>query len=218
MNIKICGIRTIEAAQAAQQAGAGFIGLNFIPSSRRYIALDKAQEIINSIRIDIDEFDPVNDDQVAVVGIFKDDPVETVNFITDTLQLDYVQLHGNETPEMVSQIEVPVIKAFSLPASFDSEEVAEKLRPYQPYVYAFLLDREMQGEGERLNLQNIKELQNEFRIFLAGGLNPENVANSILIAEPFGVDVAGGIETKGEIDIDKVRAFIANANVDSIET
>lgn len=218
MIIKICGIRTIEAAQTAQEAGADFIGLNFIPSSRRYIALDKAQEIINAVRGDIDEIDPVNEQQIEVVGAFKDDPAETVNFIAETLQLDYVQLHGKETPEMVSQIEVPVIKAFSLPANFDIDDVADQLRPYQPYVYAFLFDRESQGEGERLNLQNIKDMQNEFRIILAGGLNPENVANSVLIAEPFGVDVAGGIETKGEIDLDKIRAFVTNARVDSTET
>lgn len=218
MNIKICGIRTVEAAQVAQQAGADFIGLNFIPSSRRYLSLDKAQEIIHAVRGDIDEFDPVNDDQLQIVGVFKDDPVETVNFIADTLQLDYVQLHGSETPEMVSQIEVPVIKAFSLSAHYDTEEVSEMLRPFSPYVFAFLFDRETQGEGERLNLQKIKEMQSEFRIFLAGGLNPENVANSILIAEPFGVDVAGGIETKGEIDLEKVRAFITHAQVDSTET
>lgn len=200
-HVKICGLRTIEAVRTAVEAGATFIGFNFVPSSRRYIELSAAQEIMQQIGR-----------TVKYVGVFQNDPVETVNFIADTLQLDYVQLHGKEGPEYTVQVNRPVINAFALEQDFDAEELAGQMREYQNVPY-FLLDRKEQGQGEPLNLNTVRELTNEFEFFLAGGLNPENVKNSVLIANPFGVDVASGIETKGKTDLEKITQFVRNAQI-----
>ncbi|MFW5703801.1 MAG: phosphoribosylanthranilate isomerase [Patescibacteria group bacterium] len=203
MIVKICGIRTEEAARTAVEAGAGLLGLNFVPASSRFLSFTQAQEIMKAVPA-----------KGRYVGVFQDEIVETLLFLAESLSLDYVQLHGNDDLDVVREAKkkgLSVIKAFNLSADFDLEELAPLLREYQPYVSYFLFDREKQGEGDSLNLQSVRELTHEFDIILAGGLNPENVTAAVTLANPIGVDVAGGVETKGEQDMEKVRQFITNA-------
>ena len=186
VRVKICGIRSIEAAKAAIEAGADFLGFNFVPSSKRYIAPIAALKIINSIR-----------GQIKIVGIFQNTKIAEVNKIVSDLKLDFVQLHGNENNEYINMMVVPVIKSLT-----------ENDRPDKIRANYYLLDRSKRGKGEMVDLEKAAGLARSYQIFYAGGLNPDNVEGVINEVQPFAVDVAGGIETNGYQDTKKIKLFI----------
>ena len=101
--VKICGIRSVESALAAVDAGADFLGFNFVPTSKRYIDPSVAKTIVDAVK-----------DKVQVVGVFQDVDAKTITKICSLLSLDFVQLHGKETPAFCREIKIPVIKAFAL--------------------------------------------------------------------------------------------------------
>ena len=197
VKVKICGIQTLEAAQAASDAGADFLGFNFVRSSKRYIEPKKAKEICSQLR----------SNSINIVGVFQNEKFDVVNKLVSSLKLDYVQLHGNESPEYISLIQgTGIIKSFSLDADFDLEETMKKISKYKAdYI---LLDRKKQGRGELLNLDKVSRLTKLFPIILAGGLYPENVSRVLSIAKPYAVDVAGGVEVNGKKDKEKIVQFI----------
>src|SRR6266480_1846569 len=185
VKVKICGIRSRETAQAAITAGADFIGLNFVSSSNRSIDFSTAQTIARFAK-----------EKIAIVGVFRNEDPDSVNAIADLLSLDFVQLHGEEDNEYIKKINLPVIKSVhsnSLPKLTLSEFL--------------LIDRIDRGKGAMVDLQQAKKLAEEFQIFYAGGLTPENVTEIIKKVKPFAVDVAGGIETEGKEDILKIKQF-----------
>lgn len=192
--VKICGIRTIHAAEVAIESGADFLGFNFVSTSKRYINPQDAEKIIEKI-----EMTGVN-----LVGVFQDENPEKVNEIAMNLGLDFVQLHGREDNEYIAKIDFPVIKSITLnndPSSINAEY--------------FLLDR-VGREGDMVDLEKAAELAKKFQIFFAGGLNPDNVAATVLKVKPFVVDVARGIEIDGVQDLEKIRLFIKNAKGGSV--
>lgn len=196
MLVNICGIKTLQAAKAATEAGADFLGLNFVPTSKRFIAEETAKEIIAGLGTNLPK----------LVGVFQNQPVEFVNRMAETLGLDYIQLHGEESPEYCAQMQKPVIKAFGLDSDFDVETTTQELRRYE--VDFYMLDRKGRA-GELLNGEKVAQLAEKFPIILAGGLTPENVKAAVAASGPIkAVDVAGGVETNGEKDPQKVREFI----------
>lgn len=198
IQIKICGIRQLASAEAVISAGASYLGFNFYPPSSRHISVYKAKKIIDLIR-----------GRIKIVGIFRNQPLNEVIEIVTYLNLDAAQLHGKESPEYASQVPVEVIKAFSLPADFTISEALSEMSKYTgPY---YLLDREIQGTGKMLNLEKVAEVVAAKKIFLAGGLNSENVANVVAKTKPYGVDVASGIETNGKEDPQKIIQFVDQA-------
>lgn len=197
VNVKICGIRSIDSALAAIEAGADFIGLNFVPTSKRKIDDKTASEIIGAVK-----------GQVKIVGVFQNELASVVNDKAKRLQLDFVQLHGEEDAAYCKQIEANVIKAIAIKSTNNVDEVIESMKKLD--VPFYLLDREKQGEGESVNLQNAHKIAQVFEVFLAGGLTPENVAERVKEVKPFAVDVAGGIETDGKEDFEKIRQFVLN--------
>lgn len=192
--VKICGIRTIEAAKTAIEAGADFLGFNFVPTSKRYIDIKDAERIIEEIEIS----------GVELVGVFQNQEPEKVNKIATSLGLDYVQLHGEEDNEYISKIDFPVIKSITL-----SDEPSLIKAEY------FLLDREGRT-GEVVDLEKAAEISKKFQIFFAGGLTPENVSEIVQKVQPFAVDVASGVETNGVQDLEKIKLFIENAKGENI--
>lgn len=193
--IKVCGIRSLMAAQTAIYSGAQFLGFNFVPGSRRRVSPEFAKQIIDKIK-----------NQVQIVGVFQNQPVEEVNKIAQFLDLDFVQLHGEEDDAYVSEMQKPVIKALQLEADFDLNKVLKSIKSIN--VQYFLLDRQKQGKGKMLNTEKLNILCKSYQIFVAGGLNPANVGEVVRSAEPFGVDVASGIETAGVEDLEKIKLFI----------
>lgn len=198
IKVKICGIKTLEAAQASILAGVDFLGFNFVPTSKRYIDPVKAKTIIDKYC------------RSAVnVGVFQDENLETVDKLINYLRLDFVQLHGTETPEYIDSIKnAGIIKTLSLDADFNIEGTKKKMKVYN--VDYFLLDRKTQGEGELLNSDKARELASFFPIILAGGLTAENISEAVALIKPSVVDVAGGVETNGIKDKEKIIQFIRN--------
>lgn len=195
VKVKICGIRSVDAALAAAEKGANFIGLNFVPTSKRLISIENAQKIAHEMK-----------GNIKIVGIFMNQPIDEINRIAEDVGLDYVQLHGDENVEFITLIQSKVIKTFALEHNFDIEFVLQQMNTYN--VDYFLVDRNIQGKGAMLDVEKIEKLSRKFPIFVAGGLNSENVANIVKNVSPFGVDVAGGIETDCKEDINKIQEFI----------
>ena len=194
--VKICGIKTIEAAQAAFDAGVDFLGFKFVPASKRLISAETAKLIIDELPKGIFK-----------VGVFMNADIVDINNLINILKLDYVQLHGSEQAEYLSLIKgAKIIKTFSLSADFDVAKTLEKMKKYK--VDYFLLDREKQGKGELLNLDKVCKLATTFPIILSGGLTSENVKEAVRVAQPYAVDVATGVETEGKKDIEKIKKFI----------
>jgi len=196
--VKICGITDYEDARDAVLLGADAIGLNFYPSSPRYIEAGKAAGIIEKLP-------PF----VTTVGIFVNHPdPQTVEDFALSIGLHAVQLHGNETPDYCSMIQrVKVIKAFRVDSNFR----VDSLRSYGGGT--FLLDgcapAQFGGTGQSFNWDQVFGANAFGSIIIAGGLTAENVGQVVSSLHPFGVDVASGVESKpGKKDYEKMRRFI----------
>lgn len=199
VKVKICGIRTIEAAHEAYKSGADFLGFNFVPRSDRFIDQEKAKEIIGSLPR-----------EVKVVGVFQNESIENIKKSIANLKLDFVQLHGQESfsYHVLTQYS-GVIKTFSLLPDFDIDKTILKMQKYDADY--FLVDRIDQGRSISLDPERVRGLTNYFPIILAGGLTSENVSKAVRIAHPVVVDVAEGVETDGKQDLEKIREFIRRA-------
>ncbi len=194
--VKICGIKTLEAAKISITAGADFLGFNFVPTSKRYIKPEQAKKISDRFGLN----------NIRLVGVFQDEKSEVINKLIDYLKLDLVQLHGDESPEYLGSIKnAKIIKTLSLPANFDVKKIIKIMRNYKADY--FLLDREVQGKGEMLNLEKVHQLTSLFPIILAGGLTASNVGNIVRLTKPYAVDVAAGVETNGIKDKEKIINF-----------
>lgn len=204
--IKICGIREEVHALAAVEAGADFIGFVFAPT-RRQVSPAKAREIVDTVK--------KSSSAIKTVGVFVDTPASEVNRIADFCGLDWVQLSGNESWEYCRQIARPIIKAIRIGQQLREEinaELTVGLKTLSPQRFITLLDSQVEGKyggtGITFNWRLVQQVAKEFPVIIAGGLNPENVAQAIEIATPWGVDVSSGVETDGTKDIAKIKAFI----------
>lgn len=195
MIIKICGIQTLEDAQVARQSGADMIGFVFAPS-RRYLAPKAAAAICKE------------SSGIAKVGVFVDEHPDLVNEIADLCGLDYVQLHGSETPEYITEIRYPVIKAFR----FDSQFQAERVNTYKTAMG--LIDSYQHGvaggTGITFPWEKARSIfsQIQLPLLIAGGLSIENVDEAIMVLRPYGIDVSGGVEEDGIKSAAKIYAFV----------
>ena len=192
--VKICGITEFEDARDAVLLGADAIGLNFYPKSPRCIDPARAAGIIEKLP-------PF----VTVVGIFVNHPdPQNLEDVAASIGLHAVQLHCNETPDYCSMIQrVKVIKAFRVDSNFR----VDTLRAYGSGT--FLLDGNAPGTGQPFQWDLVYGANAFGSIIIAGGLNPENVAQVVHMLHPFGVDVASGVESKaGKKDYEKMRRFI----------
>lgn len=197
VHAKICGITSREDALCAVKCGADALGFIFYEKSPRYVAPEKAAEII----CDLPPF-------VTPVGVFVNAP-----HIAATVKLAglrTIQLHGDEPPEACLGHDVPVIRTLRVGNEFD----ALALRSYP--VHTFLLDTARAGSyggtGETFDWAKAREAKNYGRIILSGGLNPDNVREAIEQVAPYAVDTSSGVEAEpGKKDHKKVRDFLARA-------
>ncbi len=205
--VKICGVTLADDAARIASAGADFIGLNFWPKSKRYLAPERAPILASVVR---------STGTSKLVGVFVDPEIDEIQEITASVDLDIIQLHGDETPEQVKQISRavyrPVWKALSIASARDLE--ALDVWPAE----ALLLDAPTPGRGgsgATFDWQLAREARERYpriNIVLAGGLTPENVAGAIGTVEPWAVDVASGVEAApGVKDAAKLQAFIGAA-------
>jgi phosphoribosylanthranilate isomerase len=196
--IKICGITRIEDALAAADAGAHAIGVNFVRSSRRYCDTATAEKIAHAVGA-----------QVAVYGVFADMPRSGVAQLLRDCSLGGVQFHGKETAEFCTDWPVPALRAIRVT---DRSTVAEALE--QARGYRILLDSAVGGgSGTPIDEALVRGLDLSTAV-VAGGLTPANVAGIVHRLSPWGVDVAGGVESApGKKDPVLIREFIRNARV-----
>ncbi len=201
VRVKICGIRRLPDALAAVDAGADAVGLNFWRPGRRYVPPEVARQIARALP-------PF----VSKVGVFVDEDPEKVREIAARVGLDTLQLHGTETPDVCAAFDLPVIKSIKVRGP---ESLAD-LGRYR--VAAFLLDTHVPGaaapggSGQTFDWSLAARAREAGPVILSGGLTPENVEEAIRQARPYAVDVASGVETDGEKDPVKIRAFVARVN------
>jgi phosphoribosylanthranilate isomerase len=199
MRVKICGITRLEDALFAERAGADALGLNFARDSKRRVTLEQARAISEKLG-------PF----VARVGVFLDQPLEEVQALARALQLNAVQLHGQEDAVFAQALrpEFKVIKA----VTFSPELGPGDLNHFP--ADAILLDGLKPGSGETFDWSQANAFKDFPRLILAGGLNPQNVGAGIRALGPCAVDVASGVETEpGSKDPKKVLDFIQQAKM-----
>ncbi len=204
VQVKICGVLDPANAAMVASAGADFVGLNFWPRSRRYLAPERAAEVAAAVRAA----------GSRVVGLFVNATTEEILALHAHAGLDVVQLHGDEAPEHVAEVAralaIPVWKAVPL---VDDRSVAELER--FAAAAALLVDAPSAGRGgSGVRLEPELAAQARRRIaptplILAGGLTPATVAAAIAAVQPWAVDAASGVESApGVKDPALVRAFL----------
>lgn len=196
--VKICGITNYDDAAAAMEMGADLLGFNFYRPSPRYVTAKKAAQIINKLPAFID-----------VVGIFVNSTLEETRDIASQCQLDWIQLHGDEDPEFCRWLaydSARTMKAFRVKDAHDLEKMddfftdAVLLDAYDPKRYG--------GTGLTFDWNIIGHITK--RVFLAGGINPDNAVAAIELGV-YGIDVCSGIESRpGKKDHRKMKKLFDN--------
>ncbi|KAI9680291.1 MAG: bifunctional tryptophan synthase trp1 [Trizodia sp. TS-e1964] len=228
--VKICGVRTTEAAKAAVMAGANLIGIILAEGRKRTVRPDRAIEISQVVHQTYREnvFNLLAPGQIfhdfyelsksflshptrsLLVGVFQNQPLSYVVAQQKLLELDIVQLHGSEPIEWASFIPVPVIKRIG-PGEIGVSRSSSHTIP--------LLDSAVGGSGETLDLNAVSETlkANEgLNIILAGGLDPSNLQSTFNLLGDLGqrvlaVDVSSGVEKDGIQDLEKIKSFVTVA-------
>ncbi len=189
--LKICGVRSLEVAEFCNQLAIPFVGLNFVPTSRRYLAdLELARKIRNQIT------------NCRVVGVFMDQDPEFINRLVSELNLDYIQLSGSEPVSHLASFNRPIIKTLHLVNESDLEKVDQ----YAAHVDYLLIDSAQPGSGQQANLELLSKLKMPY--ILAGGINPDNATGFLQLPNLIGLDVASGVELElptGERVIDNSK-------------
>lgn len=200
--VKICGITNLEDALAAVAAGADMLGFNFYRPSPRFIEPFAARAIIDHLPAEL-----------MTVGVFvNEQSTASLDQIAETAGVSALQLHGDESPDFCEQLKHRyVIKVLAAKRNFDPT------RASQYNVAAIMLDafdKNLRGgTGQKIDwslARRTRELV--LRLFLAGGLSPENVAAAIAAVEPYAVDACSALETSpGKKDPQRMRAFVQAA-------
>ncbi|WP_343222593.1 phosphoribosylanthranilate isomerase [Marinobacterium ramblicola] len=200
--VKICGITRLEDALCAVEAGADALGFVFYDPSPRAVDVDRAASIIEQLPA-----------FVTTTALFVDPAPELVDRVVKDARVDLLQFHGKESPEFCQGFARPWIKALRMKPDLDLLEQSQRyhagrgllLDAYRPGVPG--------GTGESFDWDRIPaELASE--VILAGGLNPDNVAQAVRRVRPFAVDVSGGVEeAPGIKSCQKIQAFIAQVRL-----
>ena len=195
--VKICGITRVEDALAAVNAGADAIGLVFYAPSPRCVNVAQAQKIVAAIP-------PF----VSVVGLFVNAPTAEIQFILSQVRLDIIQYHGDETPDVCKQINLPYYKAIRVKAESNLLQYAIEFESAKALLLDTYTEAAFGGTGQVFDWNLIPKNMTK-PVILAGGLTAENVAHAIKQVQPYAVDVSGGVEVvKGIKDIAKIAAFM----------
>ncbi len=202
VKVKVCGITRMQDALLAVELGADILGFNFWPGTLRRIDLENARKIFSEVK-----------GKTEIAGVFVNQPLQDIIEVAQAIQMDWAQLHGEETPEYCNEVAIPVIKALRL----DSEADLRILNRYSGVRW--LIDSKTPqygGSGVSPDWGLAKKAGvRAGKIILAGGLNPENVAEAIKAVQPWAVDVASGVEgspgIKDHLKLEKFIEAVRNA-------
>ena len=203
--VKICGLKTIEAVDAALDGGADYIGLVFFPRSPRHVDIKTALTLADRAR-----------GQAKIVALFVDPDDKVLDSIVETVQPDMIQLHGDESGPRVREIRkrfhLPVIKAIKVGTAVDA---ARALR-YNESADLILFDAKAPagaklpgGNGLSFDWRALADVKDHMKFMLSGGLTPENVGAAIALTGAGAVDVSSGVESAPGIkDAGLIRRFL----------
>jgi phosphoribosylanthranilate isomerase len=199
VEVKICGLTTVDDAVRCTEAGADALGLNFWPGSPRHVDVPTARAIVEACG-----------DQATMVGVFVDFTLDQVREILQETETQWAQLHGDETPGLVAELLPHAYKAIGV----KDGSAIELAREY-PGEH-LLLDASVPGmpggTGRTFDWAIAASVAKERKLTLAGGLTPDNVADAVRAVRPFRVDVASGVESApGRKAPDVVKRFIEAA-------
>lgn len=204
--IKICGIRHAAHALAVADAGADLIGFVFAPSKRQ-VRAEEARPVVEAIG-----------ESAVPVGLFVDEPVETIRTVSDASGVRLLQIHWRTDERDLETLPLPylLVRRTEPGARYDSvaADVDRVFRSSNPPL-AILIDsfhpRASGGTGTLADWSLAAKLATVFPVMLAGGLTPENVSDAIEQVRPIGVDVSSGVEIDGVKSDERIRQFVANA-------
>lgn len=200
VRVKVCGLMEKEHVQEAIAAGVDYIGFVFAPSKRR-VTIEEAQALAEIIPSEIQK-----------VGVFVNESYENIITIAKRIPLDVIQLHGQESLELVNRLaDYTVVKAISVRTAADIEKAS-----YYRNVDYLLFDAPgvdyEGGSGQTFDWSLLEKAGIErARTILAGGLHADNIQQAIERLQPFAVDVSSGVENNGRKDGKKIQRFIKNA-------
>lgn len=198
VRIKICGVTRPDDAGYAADLGVDAIGLVFYQPSPRAVSIEKAREILAELPA-----------LVTVVGLFVDANQEEVRQVLDSVPLDLLQFHGDETESYCTAFSRPYMKVLKVKPELD---IAEQIAIYSS-ASAILLDawhKELAGgTGEQFDWSLVPKVNTSARLVLAGGLSPENVVEAVTRVWPYAVDVSSGVESEPGIKSPvKMKRFV----------
>src|SRR5262245_64695571 len=197
VKLKVCGVTSLEDACAAIDCGAEYLGFNFYPKSPRYIAPPSARAIIERLP-----------DDIISVGVFVNE--SRPEDVVEILRLSgarMAQLHGDESPDYCASVGAErVIKALRVGDDFDARRILDY--PASAILFDAFDPKLYGGTGRTANWAVAREAAKLTRVFLAGGLSPDNIVEAIRAVEPFAVDVNSGVESApGRKDMSKLQAL-----------
>jgi phosphoribosylanthranilate isomerase len=193
VKVKICGVTDPANALAAVEMGADYLGLNFYRNSPRFVTVERAREIADAVR-----------GRVPLVGVFVNAPAAEIAAIVARVGLDLVQLSGDERPDAAAPFAARAIKAFRTGGLPDKEELAA-----WSGTWGVLIDAPHRalygGTGETWDYSATVALASR-RLFLAGGIGPDNARRAVEAARPFAIDVCSRVESAPGIkDLELLR-------------
>ncbi len=195
--VKICGITNAEDALNAIKYGADAIGLVFYASSPRFVTISQAQQIVAAIP-------PF----VSVVALFVNAPTAEIEAVLSQVRIDVLQFHGDENSAECERIKLPYLKAIRVKNDTNLLQCEVEFGSAKALLLDTYSETAFGGTGHVFNWALIPQNMTK-PIILAGGLNPENVADAIKQVQPYAVDVSGGVEaSKGIKDLAKIAAFM----------
>jgi phosphoribosylanthranilate isomerase len=206
--VKICGLKSAEAVDAALDSGADMIGFVFFPPSPRNVAFDTARTLSERVR-----------GRALKVALSVDATDALLRQIIESLAPDLLQLHGRESPDRVSAVRrrfgLPIMKALPIAEEADLAAIGTYEQQADRLIFDARAPREASrpgGLGRRFDWHLLRNIATAAPFMLSGGLDVDNVAEALRITQAPGVDVSSGIERAlGEKDPDRIRAFVAAA-------
>ncbi|HLU36844.1 MAG TPA: phosphoribosylanthranilate isomerase [Thermomicrobiales bacterium] len=208
--VKMCGLRDAESAAAAVDARADALGFILAPS-RRQVTARAVADIRRSVAAEVVALPPF-------VGVTVNATPRSIERDVEAAALDMIQLSGDEPVSILAEIDVPVIKALRFTASTSLDDAIREVdawlsgpRAAERVIVEGHAEGSYGGSGARADWDFVARISERYPIVLAGGLDPDNVAEAIQTVRPRGVDVSSGTETDGEKDQAKIRAFARNA-------
>jgi phosphoribosylanthranilate isomerase len=200
--VKICGIRRLADAIACADAGADMAGVNLVPGARRRVDLALGRAMAEHLGA------------CRPIGVFRDAPFETVVAAAEALASELVQLHGDESPELCERLVAAGLAPWK--ALILDDLGAGRAADYAPHVAGFVIDGRDAGSGRTWNHAGLAPHLDEGLlqgrpVLLAGGLDPDNVAEAVRCSGAGGADVASGVERHRAMAADRVDAFVTAA-------